>query len=212
MKMFKYKIISFVFILFIVSVIDASAEKSTVTRMVAGIGLGMSLEEVEKIFQLEEKEDGLVNLMRKAGFGDPDKRANIYKKLGKREFAIKNNFPKDVNRMEVLFRNDILYGIALHYGKEYVQRVDWDLFTIPAINKYGEPRVSNHIPDLNSFSYHWSDGQTAIEIGKSGTLSSDKSRFTASIYNVFYKDIKIYNLLEKDEKNLDEELTALPSF
>ena len=212
MRLVKYQIISVVFILLIVLIIGARAGEQVITRTVAGIELGMSLQEVGKVFHMEEKEDAVVAIMRKFGFGDPEKQSKINKKLGKRVFAAKGTFPNEVNSINVLFRNDVLYQIALNYGKEYVQKVDWDLFTLPAINKYGHPIVSNNIPVLASFTYQWADGQTKLEIQKSGTLSDDKNKFTTPNYNVFYTDVVTYIAMEKDEKNMQEESTAIPNF
>jgi hypothetical protein len=172
----------------------------------------MTFQEVGKVFTMEEKEDGAVTLMRKYGFGDPENQASINKKLGKQVFAVKGKLPENVTSMEVLFRNGILYQIALHYGKDYVQKVDWDLFTSPAIKKYGQPIVLNNIHNIASFSYQWEDGQTTLEISKSGVLSDDENRFTTSIYNVFYTDIKAYNSMKEDEKSETEKSTVVPKF
>lgn len=213
MRPVKNQLIGVVFILLIVLITGARAEEQVIARTVAGIELGMSLQEVGKVFQMEEKEDGVVALMRKFGFGDPEKQSKINKKLGKQVFAIKGNLPKGVASMEAFSRNGILYQIALHYGKDYVQKVDWDFFTLPAIKKYGQPIVLNNVQNyLSSFSYQWTDGQTKLEIAKGGTLSKDKDKFDTTIYNVFYTDIETYNTIEKDEKSEEKRLTAVPEF
>lgn len=212
MRLVKSRIIGVVFILFIVLITGAWAEEQVIARAVAGIELGMSLQAVGKVFQMEEKEDGVVALMRKFGFGDPERQSKINKKLGKQVFAIKSNLPKGTASMEAFFRNGILYQIALHYGKDYVQKVDWDLFTLPAFKKYGQPIVLNTVQNLSSFSYQWTDGQTKLEIAKGGTLSKNKDKFDVTIYNVFYTDIETYNTIEKDEKNEEERSTAVPEF
>jgi len=212
MRQVKNQLIGFVFILLIVLVTGSMAEEQVIARSVAGIELGMSLQEVSKVFQMEEKEEGVVVLMRKFGFGDPEKQSKINKKLGKQVFAIKDNLPKGVASTEVFFRNGIFYQIALHYGKDYVQKIDWELFTLPAIKKYGQPIVLNNVLNLSSFSYQWIDGQTKLEIAKGGTLSKDKNKFDTTIYNVFYTDIGIYNVMKNDEKIEEERSTAVPEF
>ncbi len=188
------------------------AVKQTIKREVAGLRLGMSFEEASKIFQMTEKEDGVVRLMRKYGFGEPEKQSKINKKLGKQVFEIKGAITDGLSHVEVFFRNGVLYQIALHYGKDYVQKVDWDLFTLPAINQYGQPIVRNDILNTAAFWYQWTDELTRLQIGKSGDLSDDKSRFSPTIYNVFYTDIKAYNAIQADEKNESERSTVIPKF
>lgn len=201
-----------IFIFLFASITFTRAEDRAITRVVAGIELGMSLQEIGKIFQIEEKEDAVISLMRKFGFGNPEKQSKINKKLGKQVFGVKSNLPKGSDSMELFTRNGILYQIALHYGKDYVQKVDWDLFTQPAIKKYGQPSVLNDVQNMSSFSYQWDDGQTKLEIAKGGTLSDDKNKFTTAIYNVFYTDVKAYNIMEEDEKNEMEKATSIPEF
>ncbi len=164
------------------------------------------------MFQMVEKEDGVVRLMRKYGFGDPEKRTKINKKLGKQVFELKGTLDEGLSNIDVFFRNGVLYQIGLHYGKDYVQKVDWDLFTLPAIKKYGQPIVLNNIQNSAGFSYQWADDLTKLEIAKGGDLSDDKNRFTPTIYNVFYTDIKTFNALQDDEKNESEISTVIPKF
>lgn len=206
------QVIVFVFIYCLILIGGVWAAAQAITRVVADIQLGMTVQEVGKVFNMEEKEDVLVTLMRKYGFGDSENQARINKNLGKQVFAVNGKLPENVTSMDVLFRNGILYQIALHYGKDYVQKVDWDLFTEPAINKYGQPTVISNLKNMASFSYQWTDEQTTLEISKSGVLSDDKNRFTTSIYNVFYTDIKAYNAMKKDEKSETEKSTAVPKF
>lgn len=161
---------------------------------------------------MSEKEDGAIALMRKFGFGDPEKQAKTNKKLGKQVFEIGGNLSEGLSSMEVFFRKGVLYQIALHYGKDYVQKVDWDLFTLPAITKYGQPIVFNNIQPTASFSYQWADGLTRLEIAKGGILSDDKNKFATTIYNVFYTDLKSYNAIQEDEKNESERSTVIPKF
>ncbi len=206
-------IIGFVFVFLFASVQGAAwAGEQRINREVAGLQLGMSFKEAGKIFQMTEKEHGVISLMRKYGFGDPEKQTKINKKLGKQVFEIKENLAEGLSNMEVLFRNGFLYGIALHYGKDYVQKVDWDLFTLPAIKKYGQPIVFNNIQNDYSFHYQWADELTSLEIGKGGVLSDDKNKFTPTIYNVFYTDIQAYNALREDEKNESERSILIPKF
>lgn len=207
------QIIGFVFIFLFASVKGAAwAGEQTINREVAGLQLGMSFKEASEVFQMAEKEDGLITLMRKYGFGDPEKRTKINQKLGKQVFEIKGNLAEGLSNVEVFFGNGVLYQIALHYGKDYVQKVDWDLFTSPAIKKYGQPIILNDIQNIASFSYRWADGLTKLEIAKGGDLSDDKNKFTPTIYNVFYTDIKTYNAIQEDEKNESERSTVIPKF
>jgi len=205
-------IMIFIFISCLILTGDLWAGEQTITRVVADIGLGMTFQEVGKVFKIEEKEDGVVTLMRKYGFGDPENQVSINKKLGKQVFIVKDTLPENVDSMKVFFRNGILYQISLHYGKDYVQKVDWDLFTEPAIKKYGQPIVLNNIHNIASFSYQWEDGQTKLEISKSGVLSDDKNKFTTTIYNVFYTDINAHNAMKEDEKSETEKSTVVPKF
>jgi len=207
------QILGFVFIFLFASVQGAAwAAEQPINREVAGLQLGMSFKEAGKIYQMTEKEHGVISLMRKYGIGDPEKQTEINKALGKQVFEIKENLAEGLSNMEVFFRNGFLYQIALHYGKDYVQKVDWDLFTLPAIKKYGQPIVLNHIQNDYSFWYQWADELTKLEIGKGGVLSDDKNRFTPTIYNVFYTDIKTYKAIQEDEKNESERSTVIPKF
>lgn len=114
--------------------------------------------------------------------------------------------------MEVFFKNGVLYQIALHYGKDYVEKVDWDLFTMPALKKYGQPMISSDLENIGSFSYEWTDMLTKLEIAKGGKISEDKNKFTTTIYNVFYTDIAIYRAIENEEKTEEEGSTVVPIY
>lgn len=199
-----------IFLMIITSSVFASDIK--INREIAVISLGMTIEEVSKIFQMEEKEDVVVTLMRKYGFGDSENQARINKNLGKQVFTVNGKLPENVSSMDVLFRNGILYQIALHYGKDYVQKVDWDLFTEPAINKYGQPTVSSNVKNMASFSYQWTDEQTKLEISKGAVLSNDKNKLTTTTYNVFYTDVKAYKALQENEKNETKNSMSVPNY
>lgn len=190
--------------------IAAGAEK--ISRQIAGLELGMSAREAEKILEMEEREDGTIILMRRYKFGDPDERAKLNKLIGKQVFTLKSNLPKGVESAEAFFLKGVLYQVALHYGKNYVQQVSWEIFTSPAIRKYGQPMVADNIHDTGSFSYQWSDGETKLEIAKNGTISSDKNKFDATIYNVFFTDVSLYELIAIDEKRMQTRDTLVPNY
>lgn len=211
----RKKSISKIFVLTSALLIFASnifAVNQEINREVSGIKLGMSIQAVSEIFQMVEKEDPSIGLMRKYGFGNPDEQEKINKLLGVQRFDLKGNFPKGAESMEASFLKGILYRVALHYGKNYIQKVDWDIFTLPAFKKYGQPLVRNDVESIDSFSYQWSDGQTGLEIAKGGIISKDKNKFTVSIYNVFYTDINLYNILQKDEEAEEEKVKNAPIF
>ena len=102
--------------------------------------------------------------------------------------------------------------MALHYGKDYIQQVPWEIFTSSAIRKYGQPVVDDNIHATGSFAYQWSDGDTKLEIAKSGIVSKDKNKFDAMIYNVFYTDVANYELIAMDEKRLKTKDTLVPNY
>lgn len=192
--------------------LEAYAKDYKIGREIVGIKLGMTIQDVSHIYKIKQKEEGIVALMRKLDFGDPERLANINKLLDKKVFLLTGNLPKGIESIETFFCKGILYQIALHYSKDYVQKIDWDLFTLPAFKKYGMPSVNNAIDTLSSFSYQWIDNQTKLEIEKSGTLSNDKNRFAVTIYNIFYTDLATYDYLQKEEKKIDEKDSIAPVY
>ncbi len=139
------RFLNVLFIIFFVLLIDALADTKAINRGILGIKLGMTLDEVKKLFHIEEKEDGMVILMRRYGFDDPEKQTKINKSLDKKVFNVKDGLSEGVESIELFSRKNIIYQIALHYGKEYVQKIDWDLFTLSSIEKYGQPKVLNNL-------------------------------------------------------------------
>ena len=119
----------------VVSALPAFAETPTIDRGVAGIQLGMALEEVRKAFQIVERESGHIILMRKFMFGDPETRKQINKNLETQVFAMTSKLPEGASSIGLFFRKQMLYQITLHYDKTYIQKVDWDVFTLPYIGK-----------------------------------------------------------------------------
>lgn len=187
-----------------------AAEKN-ISRTVAGISLLMSTRDVSSNFQMEEKPYGTVMLMRKYGFGNPEEQSKINKMIGKKRFSLTGNLPTGVESMDVLFFKEVLYRIDLHYGKDYVQKVSWDVFTLSAFKTYGQPMVNNNIKQ-GSFAYRWSDGKTNLEVAKAGNLTSDKNQFDATVYNVFYTDIATFDALQKEEQSKKKDVQLAPKF
>ena len=105
---------------------------------------------------MKEREDGTIILMRRYGFGDPDEQAKLNKLIDKQVFTLKGNLPKGIESAEAFFVKGVLYQVALHYGKDYIQQVSWEIFTSPAIRKYGQPVVDDNIHATGSFAYQWS--------------------------------------------------------
>ena len=169
-----YKNIRFILMLSILHLTTTQclAGEQSIRRDIYKFELGMTIKEAKAISQLVQKEDTEVYLMQKYGFGNPDKQKQINDLLGKQVFSVMDNLPENAESMEILFRKGMLYQIAMHYGKNYVMRIDWDIFTVSALQKYGQPLIRNNLDRLGSFSYYWNDGKTTLEISKIGSTSS----------------------------------------
>jgi hypothetical protein len=168
---------------------DRSPDTSTKSRRsldrgMLGISLGMSIQEVRKIFRMQEREDPVVALLKKYGVDAPDKEA-ANKSLHKRSFLLTprgTSFPDGVTSVDVEFIRDSLYQIGVHYDPTYINKIGWLEFVATFVEKFGEPT------DGSSSHREWSDGKTRISVAYSG-----------NVVNVHYTDLVAQRLIDDEE-------------
>jgi len=121
---------------------DASAKsRQPLDRGTLGISLGMSIQEVRKIFGIQERPDPVVALLKEMGVDASDKEA-ANKSLNKRSFLLKlrgTSSPDGVTSVDVQFVRNSLYQIGIHYNHEYIDKIGWLEFVETFVEKFGTP-------------------------------------------------------------------------
>ena len=164
---------------------DASAKsRRSLDRGTLDISLGMSIQEVRKIFRMQERQDPVVAFLKKVGVDASDKEA-ANKVLNKRSFLLTvkgTSFPDGVTSVDVQFVRNSLYQIGVHYAPEYINKIGWLEFVATFVEKFGTPTGSS------SSHREWSDENTQISIAHSG-----------NVVNVHYTDLVAQRLIEEEE-------------
>ena len=181
-----------------------------ITPGIYNIRLGNPIAEVVKTYPVKETEDLSISLYRKFGFGDPEKEERVNKKLGRQYYEISEHLPPDVKSIRLTTVQGIVYEIAVYYEPEYTKKMSWEVFTYHAIQKYGQPTITNELLDPmgGDYNFKWSDGTTELVIRKSGKLNKEKTIFSVENYHVFYTHVPTRNKVSKKEQYLRETETA----
>ena len=157
-----------------------------IDRGVTGLELGMSLEQAEKSFKLQEKQNPVLSLLAQVGVkstSGEEEMIAVDKLLGKRFFNIApgiEQLPINVQSVDVTFAKNVLYHIGLHYPPQYVEKVGWQSITFACVGRYGKPRQDH------GSSYSWEDDQTRFDVQLSGEAAS-----------LFYTDLALEYEVEK---------------
>jgi hypothetical protein len=164
---------------------EASAKsRPSLDRGTLGISLGMSIQEVRKIFRVQERQDPVVAFLKKVGVDASDKEA-ANKVLNKRSFLLTakgTSFSDGVTSVDVQFVRNSLYQIGVHYAPEYINKIGWLEFVATFVEKFGTPTGGS------SSHREWSDEKTRISVAHSG-----------NVVNVHYTDLVAQRLIEEEE-------------
>lgn len=168
---------------------ELHAAADLIPRGITGLELGMTPEQVGKLFSIKEDIDPVAALLTKYGkaeAGEAILRKNT--KLKKQFFRISSGvgtLPDGVTSADVRTSNNFIYQIGFHFNESIVTKIGWEGITFPYLAKYGKPTQ-----DTGS-GYIWDDGRTRLDIESSGKT-----------INVFFTDQALETeIMRKEREN-----------
>ena len=171
-------------------VLNQKNHRIEIERNISGLELAMSLEKVEKMFTIEQLTNPVISIL--GEFKGADKLKKIDQLVGKKFFKITKSpsgaIPDNISSINLTFKDDVLYLVALHYDKGYVKQLGWSGIKAPNLGKYGKP-----IEGTSIRSHKWRDSRTRLALELSG-----------DIVNAFYSDVAIYDAVQQAELHAEE--------
>lgn len=191
----------------------AESQSAPIARAFGDFTLGMTLSQAKQGHAIALKPDPVASLYRKY-FGEEEakKQETLNKAIDRTYWEFRGpKRPLGASTVFLHFLAGVLYQVDLHFDQAFIKNHDWDTFTQPVFNLYGEPSVHNNAESLSSVSYTWQDAQTKLEIAKA--LQKGRPRATTLstvLYNVFLSDRRMLSTVEEALKDPDEESPESP--
>ncbi|MDT3778457.1 tetratricopeptide repeat protein [Nitrospira sp. MA-1] len=130
-------------------------------RELASISLGMSIQEVEKYYEMSEGDPWFINILTK-GQKEAAFDQTYIRKAKEKTYSLKGALPPHVKNLRAVFLKGQLYLITLDMEKEFLESVDWPTFIKPYVEKYGPSAESSN--QGNTSREEWKDGKTYLEL------------------------------------------------
>jgi hypothetical protein len=147
----------------------------SIPRGITGLEVGMTTQQIGRLFTLREEQDPVALLLEKYGKpGGSEAVSRQNETIQRRFFRVSSGvgkLPDGVTSADARATHSVVYEIALHYDEANVKKIGWEGITRPYVAKLGKPSADTGSENV------WKDARTRLDIEVSGSL-----------INVFFTD------------------------